>query len=378
MKKLLLIFVLLASVCDASTLAKVLEIKADVDAIKQVLAEKNIPFTNLADIANSLDSKLPLYSGGDGTASDPFLVFTTSHFLAIGSGDAVDYASGSWDMDKHYKQIADIDFDGVDFTPIGYGSGSGYTSFTGSYDGNGYKISNVAYNAGAHEYIGLFAVGDGATFKNIGIESAEFSSTHRRIAVLVGALFGSKSFISNCYVANASISTTTSEGQTFIGPLVGQAGGDAEIRDSYADGVLIHAPNANHTVGGLLGSAYSSGSSIFEMHNCWANTTITANTSGSAFSALHDASAFTGRSLDYSTINCKFNNTTHTVGIRNAYTQGTVTSDTTGTEGLSTADMYKQASYSGWDFTDTWQINEDESYPFFQAPYPVQSPAPAE
>ena len=341
MKKILLSFRLLASVCDASTLAKVLEIKAEVDAIKQVLTEKNIPFTNLSDIANSLDSNLPVYSGGDGTASDPFLVSTTSHFLAIGSGDVVGGASGSWDMDKHYKQVADIDFDGVVFTPVGHEFGTGYTAFTGSYDGNGYEIHNVSFTNTGSTFVGLFCRTEGATIKNIGLVNPNITGWN-----VVGGLIGtaeSSTQVSKCYVVGGDVTATRTDTATTAGGLVGYARGGSTIEDCYARTSVSGVGAAGFVV--LLATGGS-------VENCWTASTVSGG-SNNAF--VTSGTAIT---------NCYYN-----TDIFPTSTSGT---------GLTTADMYKQASYNDWDFIDTWQINEDASYPYFQAPYPVQSPAPAE
>ena len=378
MKKLLLIFMLLASVCDASTLAKVLEIKADVDAIKQVLTERNIPFTGLSNIANSLDSSLlPIYSGGDGTASDPFQIATASHFLAIGSGDTVAGASGNWDMDKHYRQVADIDFDGIAFTPVGHVAGSGFTAFTGSYDGNGCKISNVSFAAASSRRLGLFAAIEGGRVENLGLKNLAISGE-----AFVGGVCGDAAGvdISNIYVSGSTLSA--SHASTSLGGLIGATTGGTinDITNSYVFNTALNSTSGTKLTGGLVGVLIASpeGHQTTTIKDSWAS--FTSNRATGTVSGISWVLCASGRTITYSFLDTKVNNAfpTELVRVDTSTGTGTINSDTTGSELLTTANMYKQASYNDWDFVDTWQINEDESYPYFQAPYPVQSPAPAE
>ncbi len=55
--------------------------------------------------------------------------------------------------------------------------------------------------------------------------------------------------------------------------------------------------------------------------------------------------------------------------ITNSYwdteTSGQTTSD--GGTGLTTAQMKQQASFSGWDFSNVWGIDEGASYPYLRA-----------
>ena len=67
------------------------------------------------------------FSGGRGTASDPYLVSSVADFLNVSN-----YHS------KHFKQTCDISFAGYSFTPI--------ESFFGTYDGAGFAITDIDYN----------------------------------------------------------------------------------------------------------------------------------------------------------------------------------------------------------------------------------------
>ena len=89
------------------------------------------------------------FNGGNGTASDPYLIASAAQFASISNG-----------LDKHYRLICDIDFNGATITPIGQKVNSNdaivYDEFVGSLDGNGYTISNLKVIG--HTNTGLFGI----------------------------------------------------------------------------------------------------------------------------------------------------------------------------------------------------------------------------
>ena len=113
------------------------------------------------------------FAGGDGTETDPYQVATQEHL------DAVRY-----NLSAYYIQTADIDLGNAEWEPIGYmpleDEGSG---FSGTYDGNGYAISNLSIKTLNMDnvYVGLFGYNEGGTLKNITLEKInidiEISST---------------------------------------------------------------------------------------------------------------------------------------------------------------------------------------------------------
>lgn len=89
------------------------------------------------------------FNGGNGTASDPYLIASAVQFASISDG-----------LDKHYRLICDIDFNGATITPVGQKVNGNdaivYDEFVGSLDGNGYTISNL--NVVGHTNAGLFGI----------------------------------------------------------------------------------------------------------------------------------------------------------------------------------------------------------------------------
>ena len=145
---------------------------------------------------------------GSGLTDDPFLVLTVDDLIHVGNPEP-DTKWAEWDLEKHYKQIADINLSDVtNWTPIGY--------FTGSYDGNGRKILNLKISDENKSYQGLFSyLGSPGVVKNLGLIDININITGD--GEYIGGLAGSSTgTIQNCYVSG-SIS-----GSDCVGGIVGR------------------------------------------------------------------------------------------------------------------------------------------------------------
>src|SRR5690554_3734960 len=115
------------------------------------------------------------FAGGAGTEEDPFLVATAGQLHNVRNF-----------MDKHFKQIADINLSGYTgdegWAPIGIYL---VDPFLGTYDGNGYKITNLVINAPEKSCQGLFGEARGAVLKNITLEGIDINGSS-----YVGGLVG--------------------------------------------------------------------------------------------------------------------------------------------------------------------------------------------
>lgn len=115
------------------------------------------------------------FGGGSGTASDPYLLCSTTHVQNL-----------STDLDGHFRVTRDIDFSAVtSWTPIGSDS----VPFTGTLDGNNKKFHDLTINLGSvgnSDWVGLFqTIGDGATVKSLTLEDFSVSGNN-----MTGALAG--------------------------------------------------------------------------------------------------------------------------------------------------------------------------------------------
>ena len=213
-------------------------------------------------------SPSPQPPSGSGTSSDPYLVSTLEHLLWIS------IHSNSWS--SHIKQTADIVasststwYGGAGFSPIGNNS----TKFTGSYNGQEHKISDLSINRQSVDYIGLFGYTNGSEFDsvyltNINIKGNDYvgglvgyNYDHSTVSKCystgsvsgssdVGGLVGENhnhSTVSNCYYTAGSVS-----GSMYVGGLVGGNGPYSTVSKCYSTGSV----SGTSDVGGLVGWSY--------------------------------------------------------------------------------------------------------------------------
>ena len=139
----------------------------------------------------------------------------------------------------YYKLSADIDM-------AAYSQGNGWKpveNFYGTFEGRGYKISNLAINRDAEDYCGLFGqVYDTAVLSEIVLENVNVNGRSN-----TGALAGScTGTISNCSVNGIVNSSGNS-----VGGLVGSYNSN-QISNSYANVSVT----GSQDIGGLVGTLY--------------------------------------------------------------------------------------------------------------------------
>ena len=193
-----------------------------------------------------------LYHGGLGTVDDPYQIADANDILLL--------SDSRWDWNKHFILTADIDMGGMIFPnaiiamytgtssnlPWGTDVFNG-TAFEGTFDGNGYTISNFTIHGGSNDYLGLFGyIGLTGQINNLGLENCTISGTSivgdsgpYYIGTLAGFNAGT---ISQCYTKG------TVSGYYHVGGLVGRNAG--EISNCYNTGSVTGYNN----VGGLAGS----------------------------------------------------------------------------------------------------------------------------
>ena len=162
------------------------------------------------------------YSGGSGTAVDPYQIATAADLIALGETPA--------DYDKHFILTADIDLDpnlpgrkvfdkaviAPDTNPNDFLYGFQGTRFTGLFNGNGHTISNLTVT-GAY-YVGLFGqLSSDARVKDLGLVGVRVTGTGYSIGGLAGYNTGAS--IIRCY------STGVVNGVMYVGGLVGEQRG---------------------------------------------------------------------------------------------------------------------------------------------------------
>ena len=306
-------------------------------------------------------------SVGNGSSGNPYEIATLNNLYWITQN------SSSWS--SYFIQIADIDAastsswaSGAGFTPIGNGT----IAFTGSYDGQTYKISGLYINR-ITQYNGLFGFVSGGTLKNVKLEQAQVTGGDNYAGGLVGYLYYS-STATNCsstgsvsgtfyvggligaqdaYSATSSCyssgSVTGSSGG--IGGLIGISSRNSAIKNSYSE-AAVTGTNSAFNLGGLLG-----GENTCTDTNCYSTGPVTGTSSSSNVGGL------IGMQLYCTVTNCFWD--TMSSG------QGTSAAGI----GKSTADMKTQSTFTnaGWNFTTVWSINSsiNNGYPYLASNSPT-------
>ena len=156
---------------------------------------------------------------------------------------------------------SDVDLQGVDWTPIGTSSRS---SYTGTFDGDGHKISGLNATTSS-QYSGLFGYIKDATVKHLTLEAPAVSCSSSNGYAGGVAAYMQNSTIDNCQVSGGSISCTDDE--STAGGIVGYVHiydtqtEENVVKNCRVSGVTISAKYS----GGVAGTTSGTNSRI---ENC--------------------------------------------------------------------------------------------------------------
>jgi len=212
--------------------------------------------TLLVVLILSVTSICAPYSGGSGTAEDPFQIHTAEDLMLL--GDSPEH------YDKHFFLTADINLDPnlpgrkvFDRAVIAPDTNDVHwrfqgIPFTGVFDGQGHKIHKLHIEGSSH--LGLFGqLGRSAQITDLSLEAMDVKGTGGYVGGFVGINHGR---ISNCY------STGTIMGDNDVGGLVGLNYGD--ITRSYSTAAVSGGNSTGGLVGrnnsGQIATSYSTGS----------------------------------------------------------------------------------------------------------------------
>jgi hypothetical protein len=176
---------------------------------------------------------------------------------------------------------------------------------------------------------------------------------------------GNGALIEDVGITNANISGVVDS--LYKGILAGSAqgpssddGGAVTVRNSYVEGTV---DSGGDLAGGLIGHTGANASSIFE--NTYADVTVTGGgTRTGGWVGFYES--------DGTAVENYWNTDKTVVG----WGGGGDTPGATEVSGLTTAQLNAEANYTGWDFTDTWEIDEGVSPATLQTARPYEaSPA---
>ncbi|MBU0466567.1 MAG: hypothetical protein KKF39_02720, partial [Nanoarchaeota archaeon] len=254
-------------------------------------------------------------------------------------------------LDYHYVQVCDIDLSGWgEFEPIAMDS-----RFKGSYNGNGFKISNVSFN-GYRERVGFFGNVFRGIISNVWLENINFSNGVYELGGLVGLSHGGT--IKNTKMRNINL-----VGGDETGGLVGRSFWTF-ISQVSVDGAI----DGGDTVGGLVGV----GEGVMVL-NSYANVEVSSSYGGGLVGELNPGDIINS----YSTgdvgsgggliIEAGYSDTEVVSSYWDINSSGTDWSD--GGEGRTTEEMTSVPrpadTYVDWDFENVW-CQEDGQYPVFE------------
>ena len=192
------------------------------------------------------------YGAAQGTAANPYMISTASQLQAVNNNP-----------DAHYRLAGNIDLSGLDFEPIGNVDAG---PFTGSFDGNGYTISNLTVDSG--KYAGLFGYNEGqvtdVTLSKVSVQGTKY------VAGVV-AYNDETGTVSECEVRSGKITAADGLSQMYVGGVVGDNNGTFEGY-SY-NGADISASSGDNAlnVGGIIGWSSTASFSAENKGNISAN-----------------------------------------------------------------------------------------------------------
>jgi len=329
------------------------------------------------------------YAGGNGTSGNPYQISTWDHLSSINSNKTESFIL----IANLSSATAGYVGAGAGWSPLTNSHGDG---FTGTFDGNGYTISDLFINRPTTDRQGLFGY-VGAMGTSVILNDITLLDVNIKGDDYVGALAGRTwlGTITNCH------STGTIEGSKYVGGLVGNlystlsdSSSSVTVSGTYRVGGLVgyqyyktisesfasgNVTNTGNYTGGLVGNAYKA-----DIQNSYATGTITGTGHVGGLLGRAGGESITGSDLfrTYSTGNVTGNTdvgglvgseyvrSSSTASFWDNQTSNQTTS-ILGT-GKYTVDMMKYSTFSGasWSIakiedwtTQTWKIIDTYSYP---------------
>lgn len=138
---------------------------------------------------------------------------------------------------KTVRLGADMDFDGKEWTPIGYGHmtnwkpDSANVSFCGAFDGGWHTIKNVYISKENSASLGFFGSTSNASIKNLIFKdfkaAVRFTTNKQKRSQIIGGLTGiaERTAIENCAIIDFEHINVSSKANNFLGYGEGSAGG---------------------------------------------------------------------------------------------------------------------------------------------------------
>ncbi len=236
------------------------------------------------------------YSGGSGTADDPFRIANAADLAQV-------YSTPS-DRWKHFILVADVDLSGKTWNR------GVFPDFSGTFNGNGHCIRHATITGDSR--VGLFGLLTGnGTVKELSVTDVNVTGTAGLIGGLVGDNSGS---VLNCCITGTVTTGATSGGlvgfnsghvlncyarctvtgsqQATVGGLVGR--NETEVSNCYSSGEV----SGGYHIGGLVGSGEGNvGHSFWDIER--SGCTSSAGGQGLGTARMKDVSTYLSAGWDF-------------------------------------------------------------------------------
>ncbi|GAB1476363.1 hypothetical protein MASR2M70_11970 [Bacillota bacterium] len=202
--------------------------------------------------------KTPSFSGGSGTAGDPYLISTVA--------DLMDFSAPNVDgriMEAFYRLTANIDLGDYQWIPIG----SQEPGFAGTFDGNGKVIT--LRNIAEGPRMGLFTNTDRRSLiKNLTVNG----QIKQKLSVKEWTAFGlivahGEGRIENCMTEGKVVLTANGPEEFYFGGIAGRSEGRIDSAMNKADLTVNRSGDGRIYMGGIAGSVSGGEAGFFNLTN---------------------------------------------------------------------------------------------------------------
>ncbi len=299
-------------------------------------------------------SASPKFDGGRGTTEDPYQIKTVQQLKNIRKY-----------LNANFILTADITLNeeasGNGWDPIGKPE----TPFTGTLNGQGYKIKNVWMKRPTTDRVGLFGHINNATIMGVRLEIGSNGITGQSD---VGGICGyaeGNSLIKKCSVigsiaGSANVGGICGEARSYYYSYSSPPSSSPSFEECYSEGSLGSIASAGVQsigVGGITGncSAEKGWGTHSLISNCYSTSSLSGKDCyGISYNGTHSKCYYAG------IVSCS-----RSFSCDGAYTyfDSTISGPAGHNNARTTEQMKTQSNYEGWDFDNIWKITEGQTYP---------------
>lgn len=201
------------------------------------------------------------FAGGNGTKEDPYQIATPEQLAYLSE----QVEGGELYNNNYFELTSNINLSKYDqWKPIG----SNEKRFAGTFDGKGYKISNMTIVPDLGGIgVGLFGYIGNATISNIVLDNVniQIQQTAQAVGGIAGGAY--QADISNCTVSGKiSVGQATASTDVMCGGIVGILGGDSNVKNCTNSADIDCG--AHSAIGGIVGAAIANLNSVIRVSEC--------------------------------------------------------------------------------------------------------------